>query len=128
MISAIPRSWSGVRSPRVIFTSTTLKPAWRCGRTFASRKRSNSERSPFGLAGATGGPGAFASSSIPYFRWSIEKSRSATQSPSSSSSTISRKASMPILSISTLIRARARLTRSHSWRSKMRKTASVIFR
>ena len=28
---------------------------------------------------------------------------------------------MPILSISTLIRARARLTRSHSWRSKIRK-------
>ena len=28
---------------------------------------------------------------------------------------------MPILSIRTLIRARARLTRSHSWRSKIRK-------
>jgi hypothetical protein len=31
---------------------------------------------------------------------------------------------MPILSTRTLIRARARLTRSQSWRSKMRKTAS----
>ena len=56
------------------------------------------------------------------------KSRSSTQSPSSSSSTISRKASMPTLSISTLIRARARLTRSHSWRSKIRNTASETFR
>ncbi len=35
---------------------------------------------------------------------------------------------MPILSISTLIRARARFTRSQSWRSKMRKTASETFR
>ena len=35
---------------------------------------------------------------------------------------------MPILSISTLIRARARLTRRKSWRSKIRMQASVIFR
>ena len=59
---------------------------------------------------------------------SSEKSRSATQSPSSSSSTSSRNASIPILSISTLIRARARLTRRNSWRSKIRMHASVTFR
>ena len=35
---------------------------------------------------------------------------------------------MPILSISTLIRARTRLARSHSWRSKMRIAASATFR
>ena len=49
------------------------------------------------------------------------KSRSPTQSPSSSSSTSSRTASMPTLSTSTLMRARARFTRSQSWRSKIRK-------
>ena len=35
---------------------------------------------------------------------------------------------MPILSISTLMRARARLTRRKSWRSKMRRQASVTLR
>ena len=42
MIWPRPRNCSGVRSPRVILTSTVLKPSWRCGRTLASRKRSNS--------------------------------------------------------------------------------------
>ena len=35
---------------------------------------------------------------------------------------------MPNLSTNTLMRARARLARSHSWRSKMRRTASVTLR
>ena len=35
---------------------------------------------------------------------------------------------MPNLSTKTLMRARARLARSHSWRSKIRKTASAHFR
>ena len=35
---------------------------------------------------------------------------------------------MPILSTSTLIRARMRLARSQFWRSKMRIAASVTFR
>ena len=35
---------------------------------------------------------------------------------------------MPILSTSTLIRARARLARSQSWRSKIRSAASETFR
>ena len=35
---------------------------------------------------------------------------------------------MPILSTSTLIRARARFTRRKSWRSKIRNTASETFR
>ena len=35
---------------------------------------------------------------------------------------------MPNLSTNTFRRARARLARSQSWRSKMRKTASAIFR
>ncbi len=56
------------------------------------------------------------------------KSRSLTQSPFSSSSTSSRNASMPILSTSTLIRARIRFSRSQSWRSKIRRAASVTFR
>ena len=58
----------------------------------------------------------------------MEKSRSSTQSPLSSSSTSSRKASIPILSTSTLIRARIRFSRSQSWRSKIRRAASVTFR
>ena len=39
-----------------------------------------------------------------------------------------RTSSMPTLSTSTLMRARARLTRSQSWRSKMRRTASAHLR
>ena len=109
-------------------TVTAEKPAWRWATTFDSTKRSNSERSPFGLAAAAGGAGAFDSSSSMNSSRSIEKSRSSTHSPSSSASTISRKASMPILSTRTLIRARARLTRSHSWRSKIRSIASVTLR
>ena len=61
-------------------------------------------------------------------RSSIEKSRSATQSPSSSSSTIRRTSSMPTLSTSTFRRARARLTRSQSCLSNRRKTASAHLR
>ncbi len=75
-----------------------------------------------------GGAGAADSSSRSGSIRSIENSRSSTQSPSSSRSTISRTASMPILSTRTLIRARARLTRSQSWRSKIRSTASVTRR
>ena len=35
MISARPRNCSGVRSPRVILTSTVTKPSCFCSRTFA---------------------------------------------------------------------------------------------
>ena len=131
MIVANPRNCSGVRSPRSIFTSTAENPSWRWAWTLASTKRSNSVRSPFGEAAVAGAFGALASSSSSKRRRSTSSgpnSRSATQSPSSSSSTCSRKASIPILSTRTLIRARARLTRSHSWRSKMRKTASATLR
>src|SRR5215207_6262667 len=48
MMSASPRSCSGVRSPRVTFTWTAEKPAWRCGSTLAAWKRSKSEPSPLG--------------------------------------------------------------------------------
>ena len=109
----------------MIFTSTVEKPSWRCAWTLPSRKRSNSVRSPLGEAACAAASPA---------RWPPRRRRSAgarparrrirappTQSPSSSSSTCSRKASMPILSTRTLIRARARLTRSQSWRSKIRK-------
>ena len=46
----------------------------------------------------------------------------------SSSSTCERSSSMPYLSTNTLMRARARLTRSQSWRSKTRNTASAHLR
>ena len=128
MTCAMPRNWSGVRSPRGTFTSIVEKPSWRWGRTLAATKRSNSERSPLGEPGATGGGGALACSSSMNSSGSGVKSRSATQSPFISSSTISRKASMPILSIRNLIRARMRFARSSSWRSKIRRTASETFR
>ena len=61
-------------------------------------------------------------------RPSTSKSRSATQSPWQLLVDLSlRSSSMPNLSTKTLMRARARLTRSQSWRSKMRKTASATF-
>ena len=88
----------------------------------------NSRLSPLGVAEACGFTGAPASSSYSNRILSRLKSRSSIQSPVSSSSTISRNASIPILSTRTLIRARARLARSHSWRSKMRMHASVTFR
>ena len=34
--------------PRVTFTTTVLKPCWRCGRTFVARNFENSRMSPFG--------------------------------------------------------------------------------
>ena len=109
-------------------TWTALKPTCRCFSTLASTKRANAEPSPLGEPKDCGGAGAFDSSSCRNSRWSTEKSRSSTQSPLSSSSTIARTSSMPTLSTSTLMRARARLTRSQSWRSKMRKTASAHLR
>ena len=39
MIWPRPRNCSGVRSPRVIFTSTVLKPSWRCGAHVRRRGR-----------------------------------------------------------------------------------------
>ena len=110
------------------FTWTVEKPFWRCGWTLSAQKRSNADRSPFGDAYVSGTAGASASSSTSKRRPSTSKSRSATQSPCSSSSTISRKASIPTLSTSTLMRARARLTRRKSVRSKIRKHASATFR
>ena len=114
MIAASPRNCSGVRSPRGILTSTATNPSCFCSTTFARRKRSSSELSPFGLPWETGAGGAAVSSSKYATRCSTEKSRSATQSPSSSSSTWRRSSSMPYLSTKTLMRARARFARSHS--------------
>ena len=128
MICASPRNCSGLRSPRGTATSIVEKPSWRCARTLDALKRSNSVPSPLGLECWIGAGGALPSSSSTNSRCSTEKSRSATQSPSSSSSAWRRSSSIPNLSTKTLIRARARLTRSHSWRSKIRMTASVTFR
>ena len=88
----------------------------------------NSARSPLGEPKASGSRARRPPRRSSNVRSSIEKSRSATQSPSSSSSTIRRTSSMPTLSTSTFRRARARLTRSQSWWSKMRKTASAHLR
>ena len=110
-------------------TSTVTKPAWRCARVLAATKRSNSRASPLG---DRVGAGAARARRPPRRRRRAaavgSKSRSATQSPRSSSSTISRKASMPMRSTSTLMRARARFARSSSWRLKIRSTASVTLR
>ena len=102
-------------------TWTAEKPSWRCGSTLAATEAPELRPSPFGEPYAPAARARWPPRRAGTARWSIEKSRSATQSPSSSSSTSSRIASMPILSTSTLMRARARLTRSQSWRSKMRK-------
>ena len=110
------------------FTCTVEKPACFCAVTFAARNASNSDRSPFGEPYDAGTAGAFASSSWMKRRGCGSKSRSATQSPFSSSSTWLRSSSIPNLSTNTLMRARARFTRSQSWRSKMRKTASATLR
>ena len=92
----------------------------------SERKRAYSEVSPLGLPGFSGGAGADSRSSLQNRRSSMEKSRSETHSPCSSSSTCLRSSSMPYLSTNTLMRALARFARSHSWRSKMRMTASVM--
>ena len=97
MIAPRPRNCSGVRSPRVIFTSTVEKPCWRCAWTLASRKRSNSVRSPLGEA-ASGGAFGRAGLLVVVEAQALDQlgpnSRSSTQSPSSSSSSRSRKASI----------------------------------
>ena len=110
------------------FTSTVEKPSWRCGCTFEAANAANSLASPLALPKFDGGPGALACSLSTNSSGSGLKSRSLTQSPSSSSSTMRRNSSMPTLSIRNLMRARARLARRNSWRSKMRSTASEIFR
>ena len=129
MICARPRNCSGVRSPRVTLTSTVTKPSCFCSAHVGGAEALELGEVAVGAAVALRRRGRRLA--LVVARTGGARSRSRVRRPSrpcSSSSTWLRSSSMPYLSTNTLMRARARLTRSHSWRSKMRKTASAIFR
>ncbi len=120
-----------MRSPRVTFTTTVEKPSWRCGLDVRG-----AEALELGdvavrrcVAGRDGRSLRPPRRTCPRAEGARSRSRARRPNrPGALRQPISRKASMPILSTRTLMRARARLTRSQFWRSKMRRTASVTLR
>ena len=129
MTWASPRNCSGVRSPRMTLTWTVEKPSWRCG--VHVRLAEALERAAVAVRARVGGGHRRRARLLVVHeeqRLRVEVALGDPVALAAPPRPGVRSSSMPNLSTNTLMRARARFTRSQSWRSKIRKTASAHLR